>query len=419
MSLISTANGESAAVRIRVASATVIVISLGYKTSELAGARFDPRISVQVAQLYIISWSFEDRFGAEVKGLRSLEKVPTMKLSMQLNYAGSFLDVVGQVQAYEAAGLDVVWVAEAYGFDSVSLMGFLAAKTNSVLIGSAILPIYTRTPALLAQTAAGLDEVSSGRAILGLGASGPQVIEGWHGVAYDRPLQRTREIISICRRVWLKERLTNSGIYEIPLPPEEGTGLGKPLKMITNPRRATIPIFVASLGPKNVEMTAELADGWLPIFFVPSRAHEVWGTSLAAGMARRDPGLGRLDIVAGGLLAIGDDVDHLLDLGRASMALYIGGMGAKGRNFYNDLAKRYGYEKEADRIQDLYLEGKKKEAMAEVPIDFLRQTSLIGSKEYVRDRIAEFEAAGVTMLSVIPVGDDPMGSFRTVRDLTA
>ena len=176
----------------------------------------------------------------------------------------------------------MVWVAEAYGFDSPTIMGYLAAKTSRVQIGSAILPIYSRTPALLAQTAAGLDAVSGGRAILGLGASGPQVVEGWHGIEYDRPLGRTREIIGICRQAWRRERLTSDGIYQLPLPPGRGTGLGKPLKMLTRPVRDRIPIYVAALGDKNVRMTAELADGWLPFLFVPEKAGRGVG-----GRARR------------------------------------------------------------------------------------------------------------------------------------
>ncbi|HEX5267375.1 MAG TPA: LLM class F420-dependent oxidoreductase [Acidimicrobiales bacterium] len=338
-----------------------------------------------------------------------------MRISMGVPYASSFKASADRVVELEKAGLDIVWVAEAYGYDAATLMGYLAARTERVQIGSGILPIYTRTPALMAQTAAGLDHVSDGRAILGLGASGPQVIEGWHGVPYDRPLQRTREIIDICRRVWRREVLTNDGVYRLPLPEGQGTGLGKPLKLITHPTRADIPIYVASLGPKNVAMTAEVADGWMPIMFIPEKAHDVWGGALAEGRSRRASGLGPLEVVAGGALAIGDGLEHLRDAARPMVALYVGGMGARGRNFYNDLARRYGYEAEAEEIQDLYLDGKKDEAAAAVPTEFLEKTSLVGPEGYVKERISALAEAGVTVLSVTPMGPDPVKLVEQVR----
>jgi F420-dependent oxidoreductase-like protein len=328
-----------------------------------------------------------------------------MKLSVNLPYAGDPRRTAETAVQLEKVGVDVLWVAEAYGFDSPTLMGFLAAKTDRVAIGSAILPLYSRTPALIAQTAAGLDAVSGGRAILGLGASGPQVIEGWHAVPYDRPLGRTREVIDICRRVWRREVLTNDGIYQIPLPAGLGTGLGKPLKLINHPVRDRIPIYVAALGDKNVEMTAEVADGWMPFMFIPEKARDVWGPSLAAGQAKRAADLGPLEVVAGGALAIGDDTAPLRDLARPMVALYVGGMGARGRNFYNDLARRYGFEQEAQTIQDLYLAGRKDEAAAAVPPEFLELTSLIGPAGYVRERLDAFREAGVTTLNLVPVGD--------------
>ena len=265
-----------------------------------------------------------------------------MQLSMQLSYAGGFKESTGQVAELEKAGLDLVWVAEAYGFDAVSLMGYLAACTDTVQIASGILPIYTRTPTLLAMSAAGVDALSGGRCQLGLGASGPQVIEGWHGVAYDRPLGRTREIIDICRKVWAREdRLVHDGTsYHLPLPDDQGTGLGKPLKIIAHPVRSRIPIWVASLGPRNVEMTAELAEGWMPLFYLPEKAREVWGADLDAGLAKRAPDLPPLQISAGGAVAIGEDVASFRELARPTIALYVGGMGAKGKNFYNDLVCR-------------------------------------------------------------------------------
>jgi F420-dependent oxidoreductase-like protein len=326
----------------------------------------------------------------------------------------------------ESAGLDLVWVAEAYGFDGPSLMGYLAANTSTVQIASGILPIYTRTPTLIAMTAAGIDALSDGRCHLGLGASGPQVIEGWHGVKYDAPIGRTREIVEVCREVWRREeKLTHDGrYYQMPLAEGERTGLGKPLKIIAHPVRPRIPIWVASLGPKNVAMTAEIADGWMPILFDPAKANHVWGDDLAAGTAKRSDDLDPLMVAAGGLTAIGDDVKGFLDFVRPMVALYVGGMGAKGKNFYNDLFRRYGYEAEAEaeaeKLQDLYLDGKKEEAAEVIPIDFLEAISLIGPEGYVAERIAAFGEAGVTHLQVIPVpvGDQSQADVvAKVREL--
>lgn len=345
---------------------------------------------------------------------------------MQIGYSGGFAESVAQVQALEKAGMDIVYVAEAYGYDAPTLMGYLAAETETIQIASGILPIYTRTPTLLAMTAAGLDELSGGRAILGLGASGPQVIEGFHGVPYDAPIGRTREIIDICRKVWKREEpvVHDGKRYQLPLPEGQGTGLGKPLKMITHPRRADIPIHVASLGPKNVQMTAELADGWLPILFHPERAKDVWGADVDAGLAKRSAELGPLDVIAGGLLSIGPEsqVGGFRDFTRGMVALYVGGMGARDRNFYNQLFQRYGYEAEAKQIQDLYLDGKKQEAAAAVPESFLEETSLCGDEGYVKNRIAQFKAAGVTVLNVTPIAPDLEGQQRMiakVKELSA
>ncbi len=261
-----------------------------------------------------------------------------MKLCTQLAYSGNPRESADQVAALESAGLDTVWVAEAYGFDSPTLMGYLAVRTETVEIGAGILNVFSRTPGTLAQTAAGLDNVSGGRALLGLGASGPQVIEGWHGMPYDKPLARTREVVDIVRMALRRERLEYDGsVLRLPLPEGTGTGLGKPLKMLTRPERRTVPIYVAALGPRNVEGTAEYADGWLPFMFAPERADAVWGPALAAGTAKRPDDLGPLQVVAGGMVAVGEDVKHLLDLARPTFALYIGGMGARGRNFYHNL----------------------------------------------------------------------------------
>ena len=346
-----------------------------------------------------------------------------MKLSTTLDYSGGFLESVKKVKELESAGLDLVWVAEAYGFDAVSLMGFLAGQTDRIEIASGILPIYSRTPALLAMTAAGVDALSKGRCVLGLGASGPQVIEGFHGVRYDKPLARTREIIEICRKIWKREGpVTHEGpLYPLPIPESDGTGLGKPLKLIAKPFRDRIPIHIAALGEKNVALAAELADGWLPLFFIPEKADEVFGPSLDAGSRLRDPSLGALDICAGGLVAVTDDLEQartIRNFARPLLALYIGGMGAKGRNFYNALACRYGYEREAARIQDLYLEGRKDEAASEVPDEMLELTSICGPEGYVKDRIAAFEAAGVTILNLLPVSPDPVRLVDQLRGWT-
>ena len=339
-----------------------------------------------------------------------------MKFGMQIDYAGGFAESAAKVAEFEKAGLDIAWVAEAYGFDAPTFMGYLAAKTESITIGAGILPIYTRTPTLMAMTAASMDTLTGGRFILGLGASGPQVIEGFHGVKYDAPLGRTREVIDICRLVWKRERVTYNGkYYTLPLPADQGTGLGKPLKMIAKPIREDIPVWIASLGPKNVEMTAEIADGWLPIFYMPERAHDVWGADLAAGTAKRDPNLGPLEISAGGLVAIGDDMSEVAEMARPMVALYVGGMGAKGRNFYNDLMCRYGYEEEATKIQDLYLEGKKDEAAALVPSEFLKLTNLCGPEGFVRERIEAYAAAGVSVLNIIPVGGNPTATIEKLK----
>ena len=342
-----------------------------------------------------------------------------MQISTLLQYAGNPREAADSVVALEEAGLDIVWVAEAYGFDSPTLMGYLAAKTERVQIGSAIINIYSRTPALIAQTVAGLDNVSGGRAILGIGASGPQVIEGWHGVPYDRPLARTRELVDLVRRALRREVLTNEGIFTLPLPAGQGTGLGKPLKMLTHPERSGVPIYIAALGAKSVESTAEIADGWLPYPYAPERARQVWGAALDAGTARRSADLAPLEIAAGGMVAVGDDVKGLLDLARPQFALYIGGMGAKGKNFYNDLVSQYGFAAEAEKIQNLYLEGHKKEAEALVPTELLELCNLVGPESYVKERIAAFRESGVTVLNVTPVDRDPAGLIRRLKEWTS
>ena len=330
-----------------------------------------------------------------------------MRIGMLLDYAGGFAETVAELGEHERAGLDVVWVPEAYSYDAVSLLGFVAARTTRVEIATGVLQIYTRTPSLTAMTAAGLDYVSGGRFTLGLGASNPQVIEGFHGVRYDAPLARTREIVEICRAVWRRERVEFTGRhYRIPLPPGEGTGLGKPLKLINHPVRDRIPIALAALGPRNVALAAEIAEGWLPILYVPERADRIWGTALSEGRARRDPALGPLDVVASASLCLTDDADvarRALDGIRPGVALYAGGMGAKGRNFYNDVVVGYGWEREARTIQDLYLAGRTDEAAAAVPEEMLRAMALVGSRSHVAERLAAFAESGVTTLNVTPL----------------
>jgi F420-dependent oxidoreductase-like protein len=343
-----------------------------------------------------------------------------MLLSTQLQYGDDPIRNAESVVELERAGLDVVWVAEAYGFDAVSLMGYLAARTERVQIGAGILPIYTRTPTLTAMTAAGLDALSGGRAILGLGASGPQVIEGFHGVPYDKPVARTAEIIEICRAVWRREKIQHEGLYTIPLPAEQGTGLGKPLKLINHPERANIPIWVAALGDRNVAMTAELADGWLPHVLIPEQLRAVFGPALDAGAAKRDPELGPLQITGGGILAMDPEMfAPARKLARDQLALYIGGMGARGRNFYNTVFARQGYPDAAALVQELYLDGKKDEAAAALPDDYVERATLIGPPGFVRERIAALREAGITHLHVTPIGSDTPTLLSEVKEWIA
>jgi F420-dependent oxidoreductase-like protein len=344
-----------------------------------------------------------------------------MRIGFSVQYAGDPTEVVGHLQQMEAAGLDIAWVAEAYGFDAPSILGYIAAKTDELAIGSAILNVYSRTPALIAQVTAGLDAVSGGRFELGLGASGPQVIEGWHGMPYTKPLTRTAETIDLVRRMLRREVIEHDGdVFTLPLPADQGLGLGKPLKILTHPVRDRVPIHVAALGPKNVAMTAEHADGWIPIFFHPERFRDVWGDPLEEGLSARDEELGELDTIVSVAFAVaeGEHRTQLLDASRAMYALYIGGMGSRDKNFYNDLAGRYGYEEEAAEIQELYLDGRKDEAAARVPESFIEQTNLIGSEGFIRERIAAYREAGVTTLNVLPM-DDPVTVVEQAKAWTA
>jgi F420-dependent oxidoreductase-like protein len=341
-----------------------------------------------------------------------------MRTGIFLSYAGGFREAAGQVVEFEKRGVDIALVAEAYSFDAISQLGYLAAKTSTIELGSGVVPIYVRTPTLLAMTAAGLDYVSDGRFRLGIGTSGPQVMEGFHGVPFDAPMGRTREVIDICRQVWRREDVTYDGkYYQIPLPADRGTGLGKPLHLINHPVRERIPITVAALGPKNVELTAEIAEGWQPVFFYPEKADAVWGDALRAGFAKRDAALGPLDVMVSANLAIGDDVEDRLAWAKPQLALYIGGMGARGKNFYHNLATSYGFGEVANEIQDLYLAGKKTEAIAAVPDDLVRNTSLVGPPGFVKERLAAYAEAGVTTLLVHPLAADAAEQIRYVEEL--
>ena len=346
-----------------------------------------------------------------------------MKLSMMLSYSGGFKEGVAKVVELEKAGLDQVWIPEAYSYDAISQVGYLAAKTDRVEIGTGIVNVFSRTAALMAMTAAGCDYVSDGRFILGLGASGPQVVEGFHGVPYEKPMTRINEYIDVCRMVWRREKLVYDGqTVQVPLPEGLGTGQGKALKLINHPVRDNIPIWWASLMGKAVESTAQFADGWLPIMFFPERADQVWGDSLRAGTAKRSSDLGPLQISAGGVVAIGDEfvgetAERILDAGRPMVALYVGGMGSRGKNFYNDVACRYGFEAEAKQIQDLYLDGHKDEAARAVPREWLAGMNLVGPRSVVVERIAAMKEAGVNVLSVNTVGPDSVRTIETLRDI--
>ncbi len=343
-----------------------------------------------------------------------------MKLSTSIGvgFDGDPQRLASRVRDLEAAGIDRIWGGEIYGFDLVSTLGYLAGQTERVELMTGILPVYSRSPALIAQTAATIDALSGGRFVLGLGTSGPQVIEGWHGYPFDKPIGRTRDTIEICRKVWSGEKVVHEGkAFSLPLPEGQGKGLGKPLKFMNRMHRPDIPVVVASIGPKNVELTAELADGWQPIHFVPDRFEQVWGDALAAGKAKRPPELGPLEIIAGGMVALGDgpEVAEAREAARGHIAFYVGGMGAKSKNFYNDLFKRYGWVEEAEKIQDLFLSGKRAEATAAVPDEYLDLSMLCGDEAAVRERIAVYKGIGVTCLDIQPMGADPLGTIEKIK----
>ncbi len=341
-----------------------------------------------------------------------------MKLAVNVGYwgggAGTDLTFIEEA---ERLGYSSVWVAEAWGSDAVTVLSWIAARTTKINVGAGILQMPARTPAMTAMTAVTLNELSGGRFLLGLGLSGPQVVEGWHGVAYGKPLGKTREYVSIVRTaVARKEPLVHHGShYEIPYAGDDATGLGKPLKLMTHPSHP-VPIYLAAIGPKNVSLTAEIADGWLPIFYSPQRSNDIYGPLLQDGFAKsgEDNKAERFDTVASLQAIVTDDVDSARNQIKPTLALYIGGMGAKGKNFYNDLACRYGYEKEAAEIQDLYLSGKKMEAIHSVPDALVDELSLIGTKEMIRDRLEAWQESPVTTLALMPTD---LSTLRTVAEL--
>jgi len=323
-----------------------------------------------------------------------------MRLGLNLGYSGPTFSLnLPLVLEAERLGFHSVWTAEAYGSDAVTPVAWVAARTERIRVGTAIMQMPARTPAMTAMTATTLDQLSGGRFLLGLGVSGPQVVEGWHGIAFGKPLVRTREYVAIVRAIWAREKpLEFRGEhYQIPYSGPGATGLGKPLRSILH-GRPDIPIYLAAIGPKNVALAAEIADGWLPSYFAPERA-SVYREALEAGFARaggRAPA--SFDIAPSVSVVVGNDATACRNQVKPRLALYIGGMGARGKNFYNDLARRYGYEAEAARIQDLYLAGRKEEAAAAVPDRLVDEVALCGPRERIRDRLAAWKAAGVTTL---------------------
>ena len=345
-----------------------------------------------------------------------------MRLGVVVDYSEDFASATAAVREAERIGVDLVTVAEAYSFDAVSRLGYLAAVTERIALASAILPVFSRTPTMIGMTAAGLDDVSGGRFELGIGASGPQVIEGFHGVPFTAPLARVRETVEVCRLLWRREPVVVDGrAVRIPLPADQGTGLGRPLKLINRPRRERIPIAIAALTPRAVAQAAEIAEGWIPLFFHPELAGRAWGEALAAGGAARQPELGGLDVqVSVPLLVVdGVAVEVALAAYRERLALYIGGMGARGANFYADLVGRYGFADAATVVQDRYLAGDRAGAAAAVPEALVRDTCLIGDEGQVRERLRAFAAAGVTTIIVQSLAAAPTGRFEQLEAVRA
>lgn len=326
-----------------------------------------------------------------------------MRLGINLGYWGAGMDEDNLAVAREAErlGYDVCWAAEAYGSDAPTVVAWVAAHTERIDVGTGIMQIPARAPAMTAMTAATLDTLSGGRFRLGLGVSGPQVSEGWYGVSFARPLGRTREYVEIVRRVMARERLTHEGRhFTLPLPGAPG----KPLRLTIHPPRPRVPLYIAALGPKNLELTGEIADGALLVFFAPEHAEETVLAPLRAGRAKAGAGLDGFDIVPTVPLAVGEDVRALADHFRPYTALYVGGMGSREHNFYNRLAQRMGYGREAAEIQERYLAGDREGAAAAVPHDLIDSTTLVGPVARVADRMRAYADAGVTTLTLAPAG---------------
>ena len=340
-----------------------------------------------------------------------------MRLGLNIGYlaSGSAADQVSLAVAAERLGYSVVWAAEAYGSDAPTLLSWIAAHTERIDIGSAVMQIPARTPAMTAMTAATLDLLSGGRFRLGLGVSGPQVSEGWHGVRFDKPLARTREYVDVVRMALSRRTVAYDGEHvKLPLP----DGPGKPLKLMLAAPRSTMPIYLAAVGPKNLELTGEVADGWLAIFFAPEHAELSMGP-LRTGAERAGRDARRIDVNPTVPVAIGADLEVCAEPLRGYTALYVGGMGSRSQNFYNALAQRMGFEDAARRIQDLYLDRRHREAMAAVPLELIDQTALIGPRERVTERLHAYADAGVTTLTVTPFGEtvkDRQDALRVVAE---
>jgi F420-dependent oxidoreductase-like protein len=325
-----------------------------------------------------------------------------MRLGLMIGYAAGKITLpVELVREADRLGLYALWTSEAYGSDAVTPLAWLGALTQQIRLGTAVMQMPARTPAATAMTAMTLNQLSHGRFLLGLGLSGPQVVEGWHGTGYAKPLSRTREYVEIVRAICRREQpLTYRGqIYRIPYDGPGATGLGKPLKS-TLSAQPDIPIYLAAIGPKNVELTAEIADGWLPIFFSPQRYNDVFRTHVEAGLARAGKSMAGFDIAPTVSVVIEDNVEVAHNMLRPMLALYIGGMGARGKNFYHDLAARYGYEAAADEIQELYLASKRGEAMMAVPGELIDEIALVGPRRRVKERLALWLDSPVTTLNL-------------------
>ena len=341
-----------------------------------------------------------------------------MRLGLNLGYWGAGNDADNLALAREAdrLGYSVCWAAEAYGSDVPTVLAWVAAQTERIDVGAAVMQIPARTPAMTAMTAATLDTLSGGRFRLGLGVSGPQVSEGWHGVRFAKPLGRTREYVDIVRAALRRERVRYDGKhFQLPLP----DGPGKALALTVHPVRDHIPTYLAAIGPKNLELTGEIADGWLPVFFSPAHAGEqlahVRAGAERAGKGADGDALAGFDVVPTVPVLFGDDLDEAALPIRAYAALYVGGMGSREQNFYNALARRMGFDAEAEQVQNLYLEKQYLEAAMAIPRDFIDQTSLIGPFERVRDRLQAYADAGVTTLTISPFAHDLDARVETLR----